>query len=58
MSLKTLIRGSKSRQIVPWGGARVVSCSYQATDFFTGRESDSRLTVSLVTHREARDVFA
>jgi hypothetical protein len=58
MSLKNPKRGPKARQIVPWEGAYVVACSYWATAFFTGCESDSRLTVSLVTHTEALDVFA
>jgi hypothetical protein len=39
-------------------GVHVVGCSPNATGFFTMRESESRLTVSLSKHTEGLDVFA
>ena len=59
MSLKNPSKGPKNpRQIRLREGAYVVTCSHWTTAFFTGCESDSRLTVSLVKHTEGLDVFA
>lgn len=58
MSPETWEKPPKLRQMMPQGGAVVVACGPKATSFFTMCESQARLTVSLLKHREGIDVFA